>query len=880
MPGPDIRLNSQLYSLSTREDGTKIVTRPVQQFVQSIKDTGRTRPEDVSPYETFIHPNLTYGFGRYRINSDAAFSAREYRKCWDSTCETRWPDGVYLPILSQDSVHSGLEVVRASAELGAETNALWEKDGIVVNKQFTGSTITWENGGDLNPTINNSSVTKTTSLSNVNVTFSTAGSSRMLVACIAMTVMGTSGGNSRAPNTAITYNGVGMTLRSQANTGTGGATVYVYTLADPASGSNTFNIQATDDNNEAYQHSAITLISVAGVTGLTATATGAGSASTAVTDDFDSSSGQLVIDGMAQNNGHAISAVGSGQTLITSNVTSSTQTVASSFETASGSATTMSYTMAGSASWAIAGVALTVNTRQSVGLDMIQHKGKLVALIAEEDDQHVFTSSDGVTWEQATTDITAGLLDDTAVSANEDIDAGLLVTTGLGELCAVVWDEDSSTITFFSSTNGGTTWADESTEIPSAGGPKGVVAYPDVDRVTKLYVATQEGIHIVDTSVNPWTTEFIYPMTYHENNGRRMVVHGGSIWFAQGVDADTPAPIYRLTVSGDRRVIESGYGLNQGDGVPGEMHGSINYMKSAGDFLFASVGGHDGDGNRFSRVICHNGLGWHHMTEYQTTDKPIEWIEVGSGDDKTPKLHYGIRTGSAASDARVLIQPLVNPRSQVEIKREDDSSGVTGYVDLPYIDLGMPHESKNFLRAHINGEDLNSSASDEYITVQYGTDDAARTATTLGSFTSATTVNTFQSNAGESAKNIGMRVNLLRGSTNTNTPILKDLIVEGMVVPGNGNLMYQHEMIIDIDQTADMLGLNTETVYSNLKTLLATVTQVDLEFGSESRKVTVDRESSQFHTYLDGEASSSAPNGLAIRKGKLRLILTERIPLS
>ena len=57
-----------------------------------------------------------------------------------------------------------------------------------------------------------------------------------------------------------------------------------------------------------------------------------------------------------------------------------------------------------------------------------------------------------------------------------------------------------------------------------------------------------------------------------------------------------------------------------------------------------------------------------------------------------------------------------------------------------------------------------------------------------------------------------MRVNLLRGSTNTDTPILKALIVEGLVVPGNGNLMYQHEMIIDIDQTADMLGLNTETV--------------------------------------------------------------------
>ena len=84
MPGLDIRLNSKSYVLSPREDGTKLVTRPVRQFFQPIRQTGRTRPEDVAPYETFIHPNMTYGFGRYRINSDAAFEPSEYRRCWDS----------------------------------------------------------------------------------------------------------------------------------------------------------------------------------------------------------------------------------------------------------------------------------------------------------------------------------------------------------------------------------------------------------------------------------------------------------------------------------------------------------------------------------------------------------------------------------------------------------------------------------------------------------------------------------------------------------------------------------------------------------------------------------------------------------------------------
>ena len=448
------------------------------------------------------------------------------------------------------------------------------------------------------------------------------------------------------------------------------------------------------------------------------------------------------------------------------------------------------------------------------------------------------------------------------------------------ELVAVVWDEDSGAITFFSSTNNGATFADETTQIPSVGGPHGVAVYPDTDGVTKIYVATYEGIYAVNGTISTWTYDLIVPMTPHTNNGRRMTVHNGSLFFAQGVDADTPAPIYRMTVRGGTRDLDSGFGLNTGDGVPKELLGSVNWMKSAGDFLFISVGGHDGADDRFSRILAYNGLGWHSVTEHGTADKPIEWIDVGAGDDATPRLHYGVRTSSSASDARFLEQPLVNPRSGVSIKREDDSAGVVGYIDLPYIDLGMPHESKNFLRAHVNAEDLNSSASDEYISIQYGKDDAVRTTTALGNFTSATTANTFASNAGESAKNIGLRVNLLRGSTNTNTPKLKDIIVEGMVVPGNGNLTYQHEMIIDVDQTAQALNVGTETIYDNLKTLLATVTLVDFEFGGESRKVAVDREASGFLTYLDGEAYSSAPNALAARRGVLRLVLAERIPLS
>ena len=159
MAGLDIRLNGQTYALRASEDGTKMVSRPVRQFVQPIRQTGRTRPQDVSPYETFIHPNMSYGFGRYRINSDAAFDQKEYRRFWDSTCDTRWMDAVYLPIQSEDSTHSGLEVIRASANFLGELNGMWE-DGTsttVVNREYTGSSTTWAEpsvgGGIIIPTV-------------------------------------------------------------------------------------------------------------------------------------------------------------------------------------------------------------------------------------------------------------------------------------------------------------------------------------------------------------------------------------------------------------------------------------------------------------------------------------------------------------------------------------------------------------------------------------------------------------------------------------------------------------------------------------------------------------------------------------------------------
>ena len=882
MPGIDIRLNTKNYILKHREDGSKILTRPVQQFVNSVKDTGRTRPEDVSPYETFIHPDLTGGFGRQRINSDRAFDPNEYRRFWDSTLDTRWQDAVYLPILAETAGkdHSStdttdMSVVKNSASFKGELNALWTgPGGTVLNKRFTGSsTNAWENGGLIHPFITSHAISHQPANSSHTFSVTIPVGTDLFVAVLMGTDNTTIGTSD--PGTVPSIGGSNMT--KAVSNAEGNNAVQIWYAISPSSGSQNFSVAWLDTTTNNIAEPTYKFYSIQGANTSAisvATANSDMSSTTSVSNTVTTAIGDIVIDGYAVND-DVTNTAGADQLYASLSSASNSFTHVSTLKIATTTSTTMTHTMSEAESGCSAAAAFAI--LPTVPLDMTSDRGNLVALVAHEDDHLVYTSSDAdnSSWTAATTQLTAGLLDN-SVTVDENIDAGLFATIG-GELIACLWDEGTG-VTFFRSTNGGVAWADEAVDIPSANGPQGVAVYVGIDGEDKLYVATHEGIYEVDTSPSTWTYQLIFPMSGSDDNGRRMTVHSGSLWFAQGVDNDSPAPIYRMTVQGNSRIFETGFGLDVGDGVPSDMLGPVRDMKSTGDQLFISVGG--GAADRKARILSWSGIGWHHMTRNTTANQKIEWIDVGSGDDGTPRLHFAERTATSTSIAKFLEQPLVNPRSGVSIKREDDSSGVTGYVDLPYIDLGMPHENKNFLRAHVNGEDLNSSAADEYITIQYGTDDDARTTTALGNYTSANTVNTFVSNAGKSGKNIGMRVNFLRGSTNTNSPKLKDLIVEGMIVPGNGNLSYQHEITIDIDQTATATGLSTESVYSNLKTLLATVTQVDFEFGAESRKVTVDRDNSAFLTYLDEAGYASAPNSMATRRGILRLVLVERIPLT
>jgi hypothetical protein len=451
-----------------------------------------------------------------------------------------------------------------------------------------------------------------------------------------------------------------------------------------------------------------------------------------------------------------------------------------------------------------------------VGLALKVVGTHMLALFATTNDHVVHRSTDGVSWAAASTPLPLNLLTN-VVTAYENQDFGLLAEIG-GEAVAVLWHETNSTITFFTSTDAGDTWADEAVDIVSGNGPQGVAVLAGIDNEDKLYVCTREGLWEIDTAPSTWTTRLIFPMAPNVLNGTRMVVHNGSLWFSQSYDNDTPPAVYRMTVSDGRRTIEPvPNDFSQGDGLAAEATGQCEWMVSAGGMVWISVGG--AAGGRHARIMCHNGKGWHVMRRHGTQTLPILWMGASSEDDAVPRLFYGIKVSGGVSNVKFLRQPFANPASGVAIKRE-----ATGYIDLPYVDFGHPHANKNVLRVGINAKDL-VDTSNEYINVDYGwgSDLGAPTArgsfTNLGDFVPATSHISLGSGVGLNARTFALRVNIITDTAgNTTAGVLFDVSIDGYVVLPPTDMF---EFMVDLKATDDLLGAPAGTTITNLNTARA-----------------------------------------------------------
>ena len=499
--------------------------------------------------------------------------------------------------------------------------------------------------------------------------------------------------------------------------------------------------------------------------------------------------------------------------------------------------------------------------------DCITHKDRMVVLFWTSNDYLTRNSTDGTTWNTPTTEVTANMTSNLS-DDNPNNNVGKLAEIG-SELVAVLAHRNNRTVTFNSSTNAGVDWTDEAVDIPGMV-VLGVAVYPGVDGEDKLYVLTDDALYEVDTAPATWTFVRILNNSQQGtfSHSHRLVAHSdGKLWIAMSCGDSEAVPVYTLDTSQGNRTIGA-VGLNQNDYIPAELLGSAQFIRSYGDMIYMSVGGHGASRN--SRVLAHNGKGWHSMYRHGTANLPIEWMDLSQRDDDVPRLHYAIRLTDSTVDTEFLANAMESPLSGTTIKRQS-----SGYADLPYVDGGMPTQSASWLQARVDAADLSSDNTGEYINLDYGVNSAARSGTDLGDILSGTLSLDWASGAGVPGRNLGMRVNLLRDAgTNTDSPRFKSLEVDYLK---HLDTLERYTMTIDVAASAILQRGTPETVMTKLEAAQDLKTLPAFTYGSLGTKYVKVRGFfwSPHLTAAGAQSRAVAPDALAQRAGYVDLILEQ-----
>lgn len=496
---------------------------------------------------------------------------------------------------------------------------------------------------------------------------------------------------------------------------------------------------------------------------------------------------------------------------------------------------------------------------------------------------YLMHSTDGTSWTRNSNAIgdTNALGSSSGQGNTYPLDGGLIAPSLLaGRVVLANWDEASKIIEITSFE--GTDYADDGSgadtkelSITSGGGVKGLEIYQDIDGKMKLWLGTREGLYIIDASTTgSYVIDDFIRMPAHDDTGRRMVVHQGALWVPVGVDSNQAAPIWRITVQGDSRVVETNAGLNSGDGIPSNLLGPIQWLESAGEQLFALVGGTAASRN--SRVLVHNGQGWHSHRINDAANEKYLWLGYGLND----RIYYSVHDNTNGDAVETIANSTVHPLSSSSITRE-----ASGFIDLPYLDLGFPLVSGPWLQLGINAEDLSATNSNEYINVDYGIDDGsgglqARSSTDLGNFLSGTSKINFASGAGVDSVNLGLRINLHRdATTNTDTPKLKDVqIVAIKETPVRERFMFTIDIRATMNLPGGQRGRTAENIVTDWKAARDLKTLATFTYGpvTTSRYVKV-RQANWRMNLTEGSSAPSAIRGKANiqREGFVDLVLEE-----
>lgn len=773
----DFELNSQGFSVVPDADKVKRFRRRTEQpFLEAETTSGQKDIESIRPHDSRVYYAPTGGLGIDRIPSDRSKEPALYRRFYDATCDTRFGITV-LPLLEIDSTETGLEVIRDSALFKSNLWAIWEDNTSqdLLARKFVGSTTSWDAGG-------------TVLSGNTKVGLSLIANKTHLLALFAdqddqIIYRSTDGATWVAATTQPTANMLVNNVTANEDIDAGllaevNGLAVVPLWDEDNSNIVFFSSEDAGDNWDSQQdiraHQTKTLGPFTGGFGLDKIPALENNDPLLAQRFFDATcdiwpSGAFLplLEQASTKDSSGVS----GPSMIRAGIDFKGKYITLGEDDSTISNATLWNYLGASTTYDFSDTVKTDVTDEALGLDMINIGDRLVILYVFQNDHEVcFISTLGAGVTQATTDPTTGLLSD-SVGRNEDIDAGLLEFIG-GEVIAALWHETSLQITFYSSSNSAVDFTDETLNIASAGGPKGIAKFIGEDGVEKLLVGTEEGIWEVDVVPGTWTSRLIHPMPAHADNCRRMAIGpDGALWFSQGVSDSEVFQVFRLTVADSKYRVDPVAGSpHLRDGVAADMLGSVRRLVSSGGFMYAALGG--GSGSTKARIIKHNGIGWVPVRKHGTANQAIHFLGVSSNDDANPRLHYSVRTSSTNEDHKFLAEPNAHPLSGVTIPRAS-----SGTLSLPYIDGGDATEKADWYRVEVDVADLDTSTSGEYIAATHGVDKTARSTTSLGNFFS--NVKSLDYAAATQGINDGVELTFNRDGGDTGqTPLLYSLAMD------------------------------------------------------------------------------------------------------
>ena len=397
----------------------------------------------------------------------------------------------------------------------------------------------------------------------------------------------------------------------------------------------------------------------------------------------------------------------------------------------------------------------------------------------------------------------------------------------------------------------------------------------------KLYIGVDSGIYEVDTSPSTWTYVKVHtPPFHHADNYRRMTIHQfrgrEAIWFGLSGLNSQAASVGVLYVDGDSYgretdVTQEGIFLGPaaGDGCEPKLYGSFRWWKSAGEFLFAAVGGYAS--GRTGWIYKFNRYGWSPAYIHGSANYDLYWMDISANDDGTPRLHFAIRSGGNTTDIYFLERPLTNITDGQTYTYQTSLA-----LDRPEYDLGLPRITKALLQ--INGDYANLGEKDDsenYVNVDYWAGAGmSGTPTNAGDFDEDTQSITLASGAGVANKAFAFRENLIRESgTTTTTPQSRTLETNFFAkIPA----VQRFTFMIDVDDSAELTGSNPEAVQTNLYSARDSNTLVTLQYSAIA-PVYVDVKQMQFGDQYDSMDYPSSGHKATPRGGQCRIVVEEII---